>query len=135
MLNKLLDGSEEKNKFPIHKDVIDGEVYRIGYKVLFPTDHKKKFTSLGLRRNPNVLEFTVGKWFILSEDKIRLNSKDWGGIWMARIPSEARRLQKYVKRKYDKITYVFKTAFDQLLYYNYRSIKTNAVLLYQELRK
>jgi hypothetical protein len=104
------------------------EIFFMGYKVV--TGDLK---SLGLRKNPNILEFKIGEWFYLPKSDIEENNKDWGGIWVARELSDAKKLKNYMKTKYNRDTRIFRTALDKILYANSYRIKTNGVLMFEEI--
>lgn len=104
------------------------ETIQVGYKVV--TGDLK---SLGLRKNPNILEFKINEWFYLPRKDIEEGEKDWGGIWVARTLSNAKKLKDYMKNKYNKETRIFKTALDKILYLNSYRIKTNGIKLVEEI--
>lgn len=107
---------------------LDGKEYFYGYKVV--TDG---LMSLGLRRNPHILEYPVGEWFFLPEDWVVEGKEDFGGIWVCRKKSGASTLQKYMASQYSQETRCFKAAVDQILYENSYRIKTNGILLLEEI--
>ena len=111
----------------IHSEVVGGIESRIGYKVV--TEDLK---SLGLRKNPNILTFPIGVVVELFDKDIVRGNGDWGGIWMARTISNAKKLQDYMSDKYDRSTRLFKATLDEVLFVNNYRIKTNAVKLYEE---
>ena len=113
----------------IHTDTIDNRVCSIAYRVV-TTDLK----SLGLAKNPNILKYPNGEWYFLDESDVEEGKGDWGGIWLARIPSSARMLQKYMKRVHDVKTRIFKAAIDRVLYVNSYRLKTNGIMMYEEIR-
>ena len=112
----------------IHSQLIEGNSYNIGYKVV-----TLNMKSLGLRKNPNILEFKLDEWYILSDFYIKEGKGDWGGIWVARTLSNATSLQKYMKKQYNQETRLFKTALDDILFVNSYRIKTKGVMLFEEL--
>lgn len=107
---------------------LEGKTYCLGYKVV-----TKDLKSLGLRKNPNILTYEINKWYALSENKIKEGCEDWGGIWVARTLSSAKGLRNYMKKEYSKQTRIFKTALDKILYFNSYRVKTNAVLMFEEI--
>jgi len=115
-----------REKHRIKEVSLEGKIYHVGYKVL-----TKDMKSLGLRKNHNILTYPINKWFYLPEEKIIPGKKDEGGIWVARTLSDANKLRKYMLEKNTK-TRVFKAAIDQVLYSNSYRIKTNGVLLFEE---
>ena len=112
----------------IHTIILDGNLYQVGYKVV-----TRDLGSLGLRKNPNIIIYPFQKWYCLPEDKVEKGSGDWGGIWVARIPSIARNLRRYVKERYSKDTRIFKATLDEILYFNSYRIKTNGIMMYEEI--
>jgi len=46
--------------------------------------------------------------------------------------SSAKSLQKYIQKKYNKNTRIFKTALGQILYANDYRVKTNSIFLLEE---
>ena len=112
----------------IHTVMLDGNLYPIGYKVV-----TRDLGSLGLRRNPNILIYPFQKWYYLPENEVKEGPGDWGGIWVARLPSIARNLRRYVKKRYSKDTIIFRATLDEILYYNSYRIKTNGIMLYEEI--
>lgn len=103
-------------------------IYPCAYKVV-TSDLK----SLGLRRNPNINNYPIRKWYFLDPEEIQEGAEDWGGIWVCRTPSGARKLAKYMKGKYNKETKIFKAALDRILYHNSYRIKTNGIMLLEEI--
>ncbi len=112
----------------IHEIIIEGIEYNSGYKVV-----TENLESLGLRKNPNIIKYTINEWYNLSEEQIEKGNGDWGGIWVCRILGGARKIKKYMKDKYGKDTIIFKTGIDEILFYNNYRIKTNGVILLEEL--
>lgn len=102
--------------------------YFCGYKVV-----KADMTSLGLRKNPNVMRFTINDWIYLPEEKVVEGISDFGGIWLARTPGRARAYQKYMQKKYEIETKVFLSLMDRILFINQDRIKTNGIRLLEEL--
>ena len=78
----------------IHDITMDGQMYNMGYKVV--TEDMK---SLGLRNNPNILEYKINEWKFLPIKDTKSGKEDFGGIWVARLPSGASSLKKYMKKK------------------------------------
>lgn len=114
--------------FRIHTVELEGEIYPMGYRVV-----TEDFKSLGLRQNPNILEYPVRQWYFLPEDQIQEGKDDWGGIWVARIPSKAREIQKYMLERYNVRTKIFYAALGEILYCNNGHIKTDAINMFEEL--
>lgn len=115
--------------FPIHKEEIDGTEYQIGYKVV-----TEDLRSLGLRRNPNIYTFPIKEWYHLDESEIKKGPDHYGGIWVARTLSHAKKIIRDIHRTKNPFpTRIFKTAIDEILYCNERSIKTNSIMLLEEI--
>jgi hypothetical protein len=101
----------------------------ITYKVV--TNDMK---SLGLRKNPTILKYSRNKWKCISDDELRFNNNDEGGIWVCKNLSGATKLRKYMKQKYNKLVRIFISEIDVVLYENSYRIKTNAVKLLLEIK-
>lgn len=114
----------EKAQPRVHTLEIDGITYPIGYKVVTSGSE-----SLGLRQNPNILTYPVGEWFELPEEDIKEGSDDWGGIWVARIPSKAQELVRYMKEQYGVECVVYLAVLGDILFCNNGRVKTNKVFL------
>jgi len=106
----------------------DNKVYNFGFKVV-----TNELKSLGLRRNPNILQYSPGEWYFLSSSQIMEGKNDWGGIWVARTISKAKALKKYMKEKHSKEARIFETLFDEVLYSNDYRIKTNGIYMLEEI--
>lgn len=113
---------------PLGWENVDGVLRPILFKVV-TTDLK----SLGLRRNPNIMEFQVGEWISLPDNEIQIGNSDWGGIWSALKLSGAKTLTKYIIEKYDLPTRTFEVAVDIPLYANSYRVKSQGVILLREL--
>lgn len=100
----------------------------IGYKVVRPD-----MTSLGLRRNPNILTFTVGQRFTLNPEDVVQGKGDWGGIWVARTIGSANKYIHYMREQYQVECRIFATELGQILFRNQGRVKTDSVLLFEEL--
>ena len=112
----------------VQSTIFEDREYFCGYKVV-----KADMTSLGLRKNPNVMTFTINDWIYLPEKKVVEGISDFGGIWLARTPGRARAYQKYMKETYDAETRVFFSLIDRILFANQDRIKTNGIRLLEEL--
>ena len=112
----------------IQKITLEGKIFNAGYRVL-TTDLK----SLGLRRNPNIIQYPVGEWLFLPKDQISEGISDWGGIWVARTLSNAKKLVDYMSDKHSQDTRLFKCAIDKVLYSNSYRVKTNGIFLLEEI--
>ena len=112
---------------PFDWEKIDGILRPILFKVVTPD-----LKSLGLRRNPNIMEFAVGEWVRLSDNELRIGNGDWGGIWSALKISGAKTLTKYILTKYNLPTRTFEVAVDTPLYANSYRVKSQGVILLRE---
>lgn len=88
--------------------------------------------SLGLRRNPHILQYEVGEWVVLSPEEVEPGKGDWGGIWCAASLGRARGLQRYMQRRYDRTARIFSVEMGTILYRNNYRIKTDRVRLVEE---
>lgn len=106
----------------------DEKNYFCAYKVV-----RSDMSSLGLRKNPNIMTFVLNDWIYLPEEKVVEGIRDYGGIWLARTPGRARAYQNYMLRKHGVDTRVFLTLIDRILFSNQDRVKTNGVRLLEEL--
>ena len=95
---------------------------------------QKKAESLGLRRNPNIIAYSINEWYYLLKNQTEEGPDDWGGIWVARTLSNAKTLKKYYEKNHLKSARVFKTALDEILYFNSYRIKTNGIVMLEEIK-
>jgi len=109
--------------------IIDKQEHPIGYRLV----KKKDLSSLGLRGNTNILYYPINEWFYLSQKEILEGPQDWGGIAILRNLGSARWLQNYMLDKHSTETRLFKTAFKDIIHLKERSVKTNAILMYEEI--
>jgi len=86
-------------------------------------------TSLGLRRNPTILEYKLNKW-VKSPTVIEGNS-DNGGIWVVKTKSNANKLIKYMKKMHKINCLMFKAKVGKILYENSYRIKVDKVKIYE----
>ena len=86
--------------------------------------------SLGLRSNPNVMEFELGVW--KHEPNPQPGPKDSGGIWVATSKSGARGLKRYFESRYGPAR-IFECEIGNILYQNNYRTKTDKVRLITEL--
>jgi len=112
----------------IHSETIDGKLYNIGYKVV-----TQDLKSLGLRGNTNIHQYPINEWYHLPNEQIKEGDDDLGGIWLARIPSNAMKLKNYMKKEYGIETRIFKSAVDDILFVNSYRLKTNAIMMLEEM--
>ena len=107
---------------------LEGRVYPAGYRVL-----TKDLKSLGLRKNPNIIQYPFRQWYFLPEEQLKRGNDDWGGIWVTRTLPAAKKLVDYMKQKHNVETRLFKAAIDRILYANSYRVKTNGIYLMEEL--
>ncbi len=81
--------------------------------------------SLGLRRNPTILTFPLGRW--IKSPIVKEGKSDAGGIWLAVSLSNARHLAKYMLEKYGERCRIFKASIGKVLFRNSYRIKTDKV--------
>lgn len=105
-----------------------GIEYTCGYKVV-----TMKMTSLGLRKNPNIMKFTVGEWIDLPSNKVVADAGDYGGIWLAISSSAGNGLRKYMLRQYGEKTRMFEAIVRDVLFHNSYRMKTNGLKLLEEI--
>ena len=98
----------------------------IGYKVV-----TIELKSLGLKRNPTILQYEVGKW-IASPEVIK-GKGDAGGIWSCRLLSGAKRIRLYMLRKHNIACRIYKVELGRILFANNYRIKTDMVRLIEEI--
>lgn len=89
--------------------------------------------SLGLRKNPNVMVFSIGQWVCEKEPK--LGKSDIGGIWVCRTKSRANELRRYMKSRWEKDVKVFTVDIGNILYSNSYRVKTDRVKLLLEVKE
>ena len=106
---------------------------RIYYKIV-----KEDLTSLGLRKNPNIMTFPIGEW--IKEKNPMYNDMDCGGIWVAKKLSGAKSLLKYLNKKAEKEgksefkkCRLFSAEIGEVLFSNSYRVKTNKVRLLDEI--
>lgn len=106
---------------------LENKIYPLGFKVV-----TENLESLGLRQNPYILTYPVNRWYFLESDKVLEGPEDFGGIWVARTLSNARKLKEYMRANYSQETRIFRAALADILYYNNYRIKTQGINLFQE---
>jgi hypothetical protein len=98
------------------------------YKVV--TEHMQ---SLGLRKNPNIMTFEIGKWVLEPTPVVGDGGyRGIGGIWCCEKLSAARALKKYFERKYGAAE-IFQCEIGNILFQNSYRTKTDKVKLYRRL--
>jgi len=126
--NKSPFASEECEFIPCGWVKIEGQFYPLGYKIV--TDEMK---SLGLRKNPNIMTFNVGEWAKLPDEEVIVGKGDEGGIWTAISKGSIKTLKNYMLEMYGKETRAFLTAMDRPVYANSYRIKSQGVMLLEEI--
>lgn len=107
---------------------IEDNIYPLGFKVV-----TSEMKSLGLRKNPNIMTFPVGKWAMLPDEKVSADNDDWGGIWTALRRGSIKTLQKYMRDQYGVETKAFLTAMYRPVFANSYRIKSQGVMLLDEI--
>lgn len=86
--------------------------------------------SLGLRKNPNVMCFNIGKWH---QEPMPMHGKqDSGGIWCCEKLSAARALKRYFEKRYGRAR-IFECEIGGILFQNSYRTKTDGVKLIKEI--
>jgi hypothetical protein len=114
---------------PIHTTNLEGKTYLMGYRVV-----TQDMKSLGLRRNPNIIQYPFDEWYFLPPEQVKKGKGDWGGIWVCRIPSGAFGQRKRMMEEYGRQTRIFKACLADILFCNSYRIKTNGIRLFEELK-
>lgn len=128
--NRSQEFENEYCKFrPFDWKEVDGFLRPILFKVV-TSDLK----SLGLRHNPNIMQFSIGEWVELSSEELFIGNRDWGGIWSALKLSGAKTLTKYMREQYNISTRIFHVAINRPLYANSYRVKSQGVILLEELQ-
>jgi hypothetical protein len=117
-----------KRPFPLEHVIQGGQLYSVAYKVV--TDDMK---SLGLRRNPNIMQYHPNMWITIPDEDIRRGSDDFGGMWLARTPGAAKVYQQYMRTQHDQAVRIFQTFVGDVLFVNRVRVKTDAVYLFHEI--
>jgi len=107
---------------------LENRIYSVRYRVV-----TKDLKSLGLDRNPTILQYPIREWYFLPKDKIKEGKDDVGGIWVTRKLCDAKRMSKYMMNRYETETRIFKAVIDTILFENNYRIKTNGIYLFEEL--
>ena len=107
--------------------VIENKFYPLGYKVV-----TNNLESLGLRKNPNIMKFPIGQWVRLPESLTVPGEADFGGIWSALRKSSIKKLQKHCMETHGMETRAFLVAMDNPMYANSYRVKSQGVLLLEE---
>ena len=112
----------------INTVTLEGKTYSLGFKVV-----TENLESLGIRKNPNIVQYPINEWYFLESDKIVEGVGDFGGIWVTRTLSGANNLRKYMQKHYSKKTRIFRAALKKILYFNSYRIKTDGIFMFDEL--
>lgn len=116
--------AEENDKTPYFSPGAEQIIFRV-----VTIDMK----SLGLRNNPHIVTYTVGKWLSLPWTCVLEGKADWGGLWAARTYGTAKKYVKYMKAKHNMSARVFLACADRILFQNGERVKTNALFLIDEI--
>lgn len=116
--------------YPADWQLVDGVLRPIVFKVV-TADWK----SLGLRHNPSILTYTLGKWISLADDQTIPGVSNKGGIWSALRLSGARTLTNYMLNKYGVTTRVCLAAIEQPLFANSWRVKSQSIKLLEQVRR
>ena len=91
--------------------------------------------SLGLRKNPNILNFPIGI-SVYEHNDLDYSNNDYGGIWVTQTLSGARGLVRYMMKKSIKENnpilskvIIYKCEIGEILYENSYRVKTDKVKL------
>ncbi|HSV95066.1 MAG TPA: hypothetical protein VLH94_03795 [Spirochaetia bacterium] len=110
---------------------IEDKFYPLGYKIV-----TTELKSLGLRNNPNIMTFPIGEWVRLPDDQVTVGNthwSGWGGIWMALRRGSIPTYRNYMMEKYQIKTRAFLTAMDRPLFANNDRVKSQGVMLLEEI--
>ena len=86
--------------------------------------------SLGLRKNPNTMNFKLNEW--KHEPTPMKGSTDNGGIWCCEKLSSAKTLKKYFEKRYGTAR-VFECEVGNILFQNSYRTKTSKIKLIKEI--
>jgi hypothetical protein len=115
--------------YKIQTVILEDRLFYSGFRVV-----TENLRSLGLRGNLNIIQYPFREWYFLPASQLKRGSGDWGGIWVMRTLSDAKKLVRYMKEKHDIKTRLFRSAIDEILYTNSYRIKTNGICLLEELK-
>jgi len=79
--------------------------------------------SLGLRKNPNIMQFKLNSWKHEPNNRIDNSNNDCGGIWVVSKIYNARKLKKYMFDKHQEPTRIFKVLIKNVLYKTHIGLK------------
>lgn len=92
--------------------------------------------SLGLRRNPNILEYEEKTWVRLPPEQIVEGKgpwSGWGGIGVVKTRGEATGLVRYMEKKHQVTCLVYRVDIGRILFEDKRRAKTDAVMLVERI--
>ncbi len=103
--------------------------FPLGYKVVTLENR-----SLGLRRNPTIYTYNIGKWNIMPTDQIIRDGVDEGGIFSGASLASARKTQKYCleRPKNPFETKIFFAAVYKPFLANDYKVKSQGIMLLEE---
>ena len=84
--------------------------------------------SLGLRNNPNILRYRVGKW-VHAQPPPAIKKQDERGMFACPTPATARALQGYVWKEYRKKTRIYACLIGRIIKQTSCRIQTDEVKL------
>lgn len=88
--------------------------------------------SLGLRNNPTILLFPLGKW--VKSPTVKEGKSDDGGIWVAVSLSNAKRLKKYMFDHHGKLCRIFRATVGRVLFRNNYRVKVDKIRCEEEIK-
>lgn len=86
--------------------------------------------SLGLRDNPTILTYPLGKW--VESPTVKEGICDEGGIWLAVTLSNAKHLKKYMFEHYGEHCRIFRATIGRVLFRNSYRVKTDKIRCEEE---
>lgn len=89
--------------------------------------------SLGLRKNPNIIQYSLNRKIELKSEDIVPGKDDFGGIWVCSKLSNAKTLKKYMLRKHGVNARIFEAQIGNILYENSYRTKTDSIILTKEI--
>ncbi len=106
----------------------NGRLLPVVFKVV-----TQNLESLGLKRNPNILRYNLYDWTVLPDSEVVPGKGDCGGIWSTKEKGEANGIKRYMKNKHNTETRMFLVALDNPVFANNRRVKSQGVLLLEEI--
>ena len=89
--------------------------------------------SLGLRKNPNIVQYKLGWIHELKFENIVPGKGDFGGFWACKKLSAAKGLRRYMQKKHNVNTRIFEAKIGTVLYENNYRTKTDSIMLTKEI--